>query len=56
MYKSLIERLNEITDETGAKIVLSSAWRCETLEESQIEINDILTTILSLYTDLGFIP
>lgn len=35
MYKSLIERLNEITDETGAKIVLSSGWRCETLEESQ---------------------
>lgn len=35
MNKSLINNLNKLTQETGAKIVISSSWRCETLEENK---------------------
>jgi len=35
MNKSLVENLNKITDETGAKIVISSAWRCSGLGENK---------------------
>ena len=35
MNKSLVENLNEIIEETAAKIVVSSAWRHETLKENQ---------------------
>jgi len=35
MNKSLVNNLNKLTQKTGAKIVISSSWRCETLEENE---------------------
>lgn len=35
MNKSLVENLNKITDETKAKIVVSSAWRHSELEKNK---------------------
>lgn len=35
MNKSLVKNLNEITDSTGAKIVISSAWRHDNLLENK---------------------
>jgi hypothetical protein len=35
MNRSLVEQLNEFTSENDASIVISSKWRCETLEENK---------------------
>lgn len=35
MNRSLVDQLNEFTSENDASIVISSKWRCETLEENK---------------------
>lgn len=45
MNRSLVEQLNEFTRENDASIVISSKWRCETLEENK--------TMLSLFGITG---